>query len=314
MRRYLVIQISITIILLLLGNIAISILSRNSIPRQHLREFEKASRATDVFLGNSTIASGVDSDFFLSLCPDSVPINIALQSTTPVEHLLIYAKLENLSNNRLFYGFFGTQLTDELYGDSESLTGTRSMAYYVMPELAEQVMPFNNAWLRFCFRLQGRFPAFVERFKVWAKVEKFRRMIDRIGLPPEESSAFGRAKDFQLLDATTGDLASNCQDVVKNQKPFSLAVTRLLSLARERDVKVMMIEMPRSSSYRNRVSSKQFWKNYRAHLVGLMSGGDANYIDATDWIPDEEFVDNLHLSPSGSRRFTARLVEWMKRR
>jgi len=240
-------------------------------------------------------------------------MNIALQSTTPVEHLLIYAKLENQSHNRLFYGFFGTQLTDELYGNSESLVGTRSMSYYIMPELAEQVMRFNSVWSRLCFRLQGRFPAFVERFKIWSKVEKFRRMIDRIGLPPAEENVFGRTKDIQILDATADDLANNCHDVVMNQKPFSLAVTRLLYLAGERNVKVTMIEMPRSSSYRNLVNSRQFWTSYREHLARLMSDAGAIYIDATDWVPDDEFVDNLHLSSNGSKRFTARLVACMKR-
>ena len=51
------------------ANIGVNRMARNSVPRQLLRTADQAEPATDLFLGNSTMMSGLDEAAFVEADP-----------------------------------------------------------------------------------------------------------------------------------------------------------------------------------------------------------------------------------------------------
>jgi hypothetical protein len=138
----------------------------------------EARGATDIFLGNSTMEAGIDSEAYQRQIPQSVPLNLGIGWTSPIEHMLIFSKLSSKPGRRVFYGFVGTQLTDVPRSDVASLTGNRAMVYYTNPDLAMRLMGIRDWFTLTKFQVLSSIAAFVVRDRIWAKVERVRR--DRV--------------------------------------------------------------------------------------------------------------------------------------
>jgi hypothetical protein len=311
MKRYFVIQLGITICLMILGNSLVARLSRNSIPRQRLRS-ALATEATDVFLGNSIVECGFDHKTYEEEFDGSVAMNLGIGSTTPIEHLLMYVAGTRESKQRLFYGFFGTQLTDSPSTDDSSLVGNRAMSYYVLPDLSMELMGLKDWWSRLRFTTLARIPVYVERKTIWAKVERLRRRMGELGVGAEATNQFGRVSDFAELENIDQEL-KHCGDVVHSEKPLTDAIVSLLANAASRQSEVFIIEMPRPSGYRKAIADTDAWNAYRKYLRARIRPFGAVYINAIDWVADERFSDNLHLDPEGARHLTCTLVRWLER-
>src|SRR4051812_26412401 len=109
-------QLVVTAIVLVAANIVIGQATKNSLPRQLLRHGQETKGATHSFLGNSTMAAGLKESAFATARPGSVPLNLGLGDTGPVEHYLIYRQQQPHDAVTIYYGFLDTQLTDPPLG------------------------------------------------------------------------------------------------------------------------------------------------------------------------------------------------------
>jgi hypothetical protein len=308
--RRLVIQILPAIAVLVAANAGVWVLARNSIPRQVLRHGEQSQPATDLFLGNSLMAAGLDEAAFRLVKPGR-PLNMAIGDTDTVQHYLIYRQQNKHRTAAVYYGFFDTQLTDLPEGGWNTLKGNRAMAYYVDPETAIGFYYADSVMKAFTHRLVARVPMLVERFLIWGRVERLRRFLGEIGMPKKDTNRFGRAEDFSLLEANTQEFAQRCNRMVVDQVPLARSVAAIFRLAKERtSQRIYVVEMPMPEGHRNVFYNKPEWRVYRAHLVKLVREAGGVYVPAADWIGKGGFRDNLHLNEVGARSFSSRLGQW----
>jgi len=307
------VQIVVTLVVLVGANGGVALLARNSVPRQLLRHCALAEPATDLFLGNSTMAAGFDEAEFTAASPDRRGVNAALGATSPVEHYLIYSRQVRHRGATIHYGFLDTQLTDPTSGDWGTLVGNRAMAYYVDPETAIRFYAPDDPVRAWEMRLVRRVPAFVERQTIWAKVERVRRTLSEVGLPKKDTNRFGRAEDFALLEPTDPtEFAQRCRRVVDDRVPLNGAVAAILQLAAEQGVRAVVIEMPMTQEHRRRFYSTPEWAAYRQYVTALIHDAGGVYLDASDWVGTEGFADHLHLNADGAKVFTRRIAAWSR--
>src|SRR5438874_1911993 len=123
--HHLLVQVGVSVAGLILLNVLVQGLSATTLPRQVLRHCEESELATDLFLGNSTMAAGLDEAAFLAAAPGRRGLNAALGGTPPVEHYLIYSRQDRHAAAGVYYGFYDTQLTGHPTGDWDTLVGNR---------------------------------------------------------------------------------------------------------------------------------------------------------------------------------------------
>jgi hypothetical protein len=291
-------------------NLLVGFMGGNSIPRQKLRMALNSVHVTDIFLGDSTIEAGIDLEAYRHYFPHSVPMNLGIGATSPIEHALIFSKVEPAASRRLFYGYIDTRLTDKPLADHASLVGNRAMSYYINPELAMRLMGLNTQLSRLQYQLLGSVAIYVERTRVWAKVEKVRRHLAGLGFPTSDVNRFGRVSDFQTTDASSINQAQKFKDAVSLRIPLTESVFQILEWARAQKSLAFVVEMPRPSRYRTATESEAR-RQYRDYLMSLVHKRGATYIDASNWIKDDRFEDAYHLNMSGAKEFTERLAHFV---
>ncbi len=309
--RQLAVQVLLGAAVLLVANICVRFLARNSVPRQLLLRGERAEPATDLFLGNSTMAAGLDETAFASVKPGR-PLNIALGASSPVEHYAIYRQQDKHRTAAVYYGFLDTQLTDLPKGGWDTLVGNRAMAYYVDPDAAIRFYAADSPGRAFSLRLVGKVPILVERTSLWAKVEMVRRFLGEIGMPKKETNRFGRAEDFSLLEADSDEFVHRCRRAAADRIPLSAPLTAIFAQAKEWGTAVHVVEMPMPEGHRRRFYNSPEWKAYRAHLIELVQAAGGVYVPASDWVGEAGFADNLHLNAAGANEFSVRLGRWVQ--
>jgi hypothetical protein len=306
--RAFVVQVAMCGLVVAAANWGVHAASRGSVPRQVLRAADREEPATHVFLGNSLIASGVDVRAFAEARPGGRPLNLGLGASSPLEHLILLRKADRHRGTVVVYGYMDRQLTDPVPGGWDDLFGNRAMGYYAdLDTLVRHAAggdPVHAARLR----LTARVPFLVERGAVWAKVEVARRRLGGLGLPAAAETRYGRAEDFAALEAEdVAAFAAACRAAAAGRVGFNPPVAELVQLARDRHAGLVVVEMPMTASHRRRFYETPEWAQYRAHVTALVRAAGGGYVDAADWVPDDEFVDPLHLSPAGASRFTRRL-------
>ena len=148
-----------------------------------------------------------------------VAFNAGLGASGTVEHLMILQRaLRDASTVKVvIYGFFDFQLTDAPSATLTDFFGNRAVAFYLDPGLAlrsYQMSPSD----RLAFDLLRHVPMVVERAGIWANVERMRREMGEVGMPPADTNRFGRVADFALLEARSpADFASQCERRRKTQ-------------------------------------------------------------------------------------------------
>ena len=307
--RSLLRQLAIAISVVAVANVGIARLARHSIPRQLLAKAERAEPATDLFLGNSTMACGVDELAFAESVLGHRPLNLGLMATYPVEHLLIYRRQEKHAGAAVYYGYFDRQLTAPPTARPESLLGNRAMSYYVDPPLAYDYYSGDSSFRMLGFHLAGFFPAYVERAAVWGRVERLRRQLGGVGLPKADENRFGRVADFDFLQESTENFSLGCQTAVRDRTPLSAPISSILQAARSRRSTIYFIEMPMSGVHRKLYNSNEEWLAYRKYLAELIREVDAIDIPAGDWVSEDGFADAIHMNERGARTFSSKLGE-----
>ena len=315
MKKRLFIPIAIALIILFAYNVLIAHAAHKT-QRQHLlAAIDHLAPSTDcVFLGNSLIEAGCDAEAFESAWSPTnaspLAINLGLGATTPVEHYLIlkHALSRPIHLKYVIYGFFDDQLNAAPDGKWEDLIGNRAFSYYFPQDAAAFYMPHSRVG-EWRLEMTERVPMFAERSSLWDRVELFRRRLDEIGMPKVKVNRFGRAGDFNALEAKdVPSFVNRCETIVHGQQGFSAPIQAMIDLAHKNGAKFYFVEMPMSPRHRETFYSLPVWTKMRSHLQSLARQQNVAYITASDWVTNgANFEDTVHLNEDGARFFSARL-------
>lgn len=97
-----------------------------------------------------------------------------------------------------------------------------------------------------------------------------------------------------------------------NRKQMELeqkSLERICQLCKEKNVELILVNMPVSSGHKE-LSSKVMRKNYLDSLKAISTKYGIKYVDFENsaLIPDRDFLDTVHLGPSGATKFVDYLV------
>ncbi len=297
-------------------NVVVARAARRLAPQQLLQRIAaSASNARFVFLGDSQMEADADPVAFSAGCArpkDWRPsINVGLGGTQASEHCLI---LEHLLTHApvadtVFYGFYDNLVTQPAPSRFQDLGGNRAIAFN-FPQRAAELMYGDDTVRRWTFCAIARVPMLAERIGIWARVERARRIVAAIGLPPAAESRFGRAADFKAIEpmdpsAFEAEVAAE----TRGQRPLNSSTQEILRITAARRVKLNLIAMPVPTGHRARFYSSAAWAAYREHVSSLVRASGGGFIDASDWLNDEHFEDPLHATVTGARIFSARLAQ-----
>ena len=308
-----IVSLSVAATLFVAFNISVAWMARNSVPRQLLRQIDRTRGVTDIALGNSLIYSGFDPDAYdRALAADPVvAMNAGLGASSVVEHLEILSRaLQRDDSIRVaIYGFFDFQLTDPPVATVSDLFGNRAISYYAAPAIALQFyeMPLRD---QIEFRLLRHVPVWVDRGVLWSEVEKLRRAMGQVGMPPVATNQFGRAADFARLEASSpAEFEKECRFAIDGARGLSRPIVQLIADAKAHGARVVIVEMPLPPAHQQEFYSLPAWQEYRKYVAARIRDCGADYIQASDWINDpSEFSDPLHMNKAGATEFSRRLA------
>ncbi len=304
----LLVQLAIWMACLVGFNVAVLKQSRTSIPMQLARSIDASPPVTDVFVGNSLMAAGIDTQAFDQAYPDRNALNIGLGFTWPAEHDILLRRALKHKPRRVYYGFFDTQLIDPAKAGWADLVGNRTIVYYMDLDLGIRFYAADNPLRAGMMRVISRIPVLVHRFAIWSRVEKLRRRLGEIGLEKKATNRFGRADDFRLLEADDSTAFLNtCKQAVENHQAFNPPILDMINLLRDQHIALIFVEMPMTSSHRRRFYDHPQWRSLRAYFAEEIRRSGGTYVDASDWIADDQFADHLHLNPEGAAAFSRRI-------
>jgi hypothetical protein len=312
-QRRVIVSLSVAAALFVAFNISVAWMARNSVPRQLLRQIDRTRGVTDIALGNSLMYSGFDPDAYdRALAADPVvAMNAGLGASSVVEHLEILSRaLERDDSIRVaIYGFFDFQLTDPPVATVSDLFGNRAISYYAAPAIALQFyeMPMRD---RIEFRLLRHVPVWVDRGVLWSEVEKLRRAMGQVGMPPVATNQFGRAADFARLEASSpAEFEKECRFAIDGARGLSRPIVQLIADAKAHGARVVIVEMPLPPAHQQEFYSLPAWQKYRKYIADRVRDCGADYVQASNWINDpSEFQDPLHMTESGAAEFSRRLA------
>jgi hypothetical protein len=291
-------------------NVVVIRMTRNSVPKQVLARSATAADRHIVALGNSLVAAGFDEIAFdtgMQQAPRTGALNLGLGSSTPVEHLLLLrAALRTMTDPKIIvYGFYDLQLTEPVILSMNELFGNHAMLYFVEPEFAEKFF-HQSLHDRVAFELVRYIPMIVERGAIWAKVERFRRVLAEQGLSKQATNRFGNVRDFSLLEEQQVAFLNDCAR--SSSEALNDPIDEIIREVSSRGIKTVVVEMPMHPFHVDAYYRSAEWILYREHLRRLLAARKVRFVDASDWITSEqEFADHLHLSPEGAAEFSERL-------
>lgn len=308
--RFFLGQIAVLALGLVVLNVAGNLYLHHDPSRTLIREIRAAAPPVDdLFAGNSLVAAGIDLSAYREGAGARRALNIALGGSSPVEHDLLLRAAARLRARRVFYGFFDTQLTEPIPAGFADLAGNRALDHYLDRETAIRLLAPTDAWTAWRIRLVSRLPLVVDRQTLWMRVERLRRTLGDIGMgPAAETNRFGRAADFDLLEAQhDGDFARECRAAADRHAPFSRPVSDLIAFAKANGMRFVIVEMPMRAAHRSRFYTRPEWAAYVDDLRAHARAAGADFLDASDWIADDGFGDALHLDAKGAAEFSRRL-------
>jgi hypothetical protein len=319
-RRKILVAMTTTVAILVLADLLTVRSARNSVPRQTMRTIASAPTAIDVLgIGNSLVAAGFDPAAVMRTFQRSgrpcaavtcIAVNGGLGATGVIEHLaLTRLALRDHNVKTVVYGFFDQQMSGDVIGRNSDIIGNRSMLYYLEPQITLRYARFDILD-RLSFQLYRSSALLRERGAIWAKVEKLRRVMGSIGMPPQASNQFGRKADFTALEA--GDAQAfflACQQVIQSGGFLSAPVQTLIQQAQDHGAKVIVVEMPMHPLHLKQFYDQPIWEQFRNGTRAAVERAGATYLNASTWIPDDQlFDDHLHLSSAGANQFSQLLA------
>ena len=310
---YLFLQGFLTCLVLASANYAVGSLASTTVASQLLEKCRNNIYFTDLFLGNSLIAAGIDENSFNEeRNNDCKAFNAGCGSTKPLEHALILHQATRPMNGILFYGFFDTQLTDKSLINWQSLVGNRTITLKTDLNLALKLSDHTNFINVVQLQILSKIPLFYERLAIWAKVEKARRKVGDIGRNSTETARFGRKEDFQLLEPKNSLAFENeLKKLLFNKVKLSKPILDIISQSKIHQNKAVFLVMPMTSAHRTKFNNSDSWNSYLDQITEVLAKQDVRLINCLDWIDDSLFEDHLHLSAQGAKVFSTRLAKYL---
>jgi hypothetical protein len=315
-RSQLFVSGAIAFLMLIVLNVVVVIQSRK-LPAQQLLQHiaNTAASVKDIMVGDSQMQDDMNPVAFTETCRGSgaerPAINLGLGGTKASEHcvLLEHVLARAPAAESVFYGFYDDLLTTPVPNRWQDLGGNRSFSF-IFAERAAQLLFPENASARLRLRVLAKIPIYAERLGIWTRVERARRVLGEIGLPAAAASHFGRAADFAA--AVPSDLPAfeaSLFAAAREGRAFNRSVEELFARARDRRLAIHLIVMPVPQSHRSRFYETEAWRAYRNHVTTRAAAQyGAAFIDAADWLPDEYFIDPLHLGAEGAKIFSRKLA------
>jgi hypothetical protein len=309
-RRWLALTTTVALIALVLSNGIVAHMARNAMPRQAIRAISGAPHHIDVLaIGNSLIAAGFDENEMKRSGEIATATNGGLGATDVIAHLaLTRLALRNHDVTTIVYGYFDRQLWADGTRQDADLIGNHNILYYLEPSLTRRFASFD--WQnRVRFEFFRQIALFRERGTIWGRVEAWRRRVGSIGMPVSGSNRFGRRADFRLLESPDSRaFQSQIQALLDSAQIISPAIRELLSQARSKGVRVVVVEMPMHPEHLAQFYSLPVWAEFREKTKAAVYREGAEYINASNWVADSAlFQDKLHLAPAGAKEFTRHL-------
>jgi hypothetical protein len=316
-KRQLFVSLAGLLAVLVAANMAVSMSTRNSVPRRVMTRARQATDARIAAFGNSLIAADLNElavSRSAGLNPNAGTANIGLGASSPVEHLLLlrYALQHQVHPTIVVYGFYDFQLTTPEWVSTHDLLGNRAMLYYVEPEYARKFYG-QNLHDSVEFEISRHIPMIVDRGAIWAKVERLRRRLAETGLPAEQTNEYGRAKDFSLLEPrSVSEFVQDC--IASRSRNLNPAVEQIVHEIEGARANGIFVEMPMHPEHVRLFYRTPEWAQYRAHLSDLLAAQNITYLDASGWVPDQRmFADHLHLTPEGAEQFSEQLGRYLRK-
>lgn len=286
-------------------NVGITFIERNNPARILTARLQKASNNDYLFLGNSLIAAGIDTD----VCTKQrlKCMNAGIGSTQSSEHAAIAQEsIASGVRGKLIYGFMDLNLSES---PELGWKGNRAIAF----QLKHVNIPesYNLKGLsRYEFILRQNVPLLTYQDSLWAKVERVRRVLSDKSLKRKSvTNTFGRADDFSALeDGSAERFAARVRKAMAQTSLLCPEVIQLMTAAAKDGREVVFVVMPMPAKHRNAYYRTSEWQAYLDRLATELDALGARLVNMDEMALDSDFSDAVHLSPSGATAFTEFLL------
>ena len=274
-------------------NVGITVIERNNPTRILAARLQQASNNDYLFLGNSLIAAGIDTDVCTK--QQMTCMNAGIGSTQSSEHAAIAQEaIASGVRGKLIYGFMDLTLSES---PEVGWKGNRAVAF----QLKNVDIPESyglNSLSRYEFILRQNVPLLTYQDSLWAKVER-----------KSVTNTLGRADDFSALeDGSAERFAARVRKAMANRSLLCPEVMRLLNSAAKDGREVVFVVMPMPAKHRNAYYRTSEWQAYLDRLATELDALGARLVNMDEMALDSDFSDAVHLSPSGATAFTEFLL------
>jgi len=278
---------------LVILNVGITIIERNNPTRILAARLQQASNNDYLFLGNSLIVAGIDTD----VCSKQrlTCMNAGIGSTQSSEHAAIAQEaIASGVRGKLIYGFMDLTLSESPELDWK---GNRSIAFHLKNVNIPESYGLNGV-SRYDFILRKSVPLLTYQDSLWANVVR-----------QSATNTFGRASDFSALeDGSSERFAARVRKAMAKTSLLCPEVMRLLNAAAKDGREVVFVVMPMPAKHRNAYYRTTDWQGYLDRLATELDALGARLVNMDEMALDSDFTDAVHLSPAGATAFTEFLL------
>ena len=278
---------------LMILNVGITIIERNNPTRILAARLQKASNNDYLFLGNSLIVAGIDTD----VCSKQrlTCMNAGIGSTQSSEHAAIAQEaVASGVRGKLIYGFMDLTLSES---PEPGWKGNRSIAFHLKNVNIPESYGLNGV-SRYDFILRQNVPLLTYQDSLWAKVER-----------QSATNTLGRASDYSaLVDGSSERFAARVRNAMAKTWLLCPEVMRLLNAAAKDGREVVFVVMPMPAKHRNAYYRTPDWQAYLDRLATELDALGARLVNMDEMALDSDFADEVHLSPAGATAFTEFLL------
>jgi hypothetical protein len=278
---------------LMILNVGITIIERNNPTRILAARLQKASNNDYLFLGNSLIVAGIDTD----VCSKQrlSCMNAGIGSTQSSEHAAIAQEaIASGVRGKMIYGFMDLTLSES---PEPGWKGNRSIAFHLKNVNIPESYGLTGV-SRYDFILRQNVPLLTYKDSLWAKVER-----------QSATNTLGRASDYStLVDGSSERFAARVRKAMAKTWLLCPEVMRLLNAATKDGREVVFVVMPMPAKHRNAYYRTPDWQAYLDRLATELDTLGARLVNMDEMALDSDFSDAVHLSPSGATAFTEFLL------
>ncbi|MFM7188562.1 MAG: hypothetical protein ACKO14_12170 [Armatimonadota bacterium] len=290
---------------LLALNLGITLIERNNPARVLASRLQTPSENSYVFIGNSLIAAGIDT----AVCSRQqlACLNLGIGSTQTSEHAAIAGEaIATRIRGKLIYGFMDLTLSES---PEAGWKGNRAVAFQLKHINIPESYGLSGPAV-FEFNLRRSLPILTYQDSLWAKVERFRRVLSDKSLQKRTATNnFGRASDFSALEDGSGErFAERVRKAMTKPSLLCPEVERLFSVAVKDKREVVFVVMPMPAKHRNTYYRTSEWQAYLDRLASELDTKGARLVNMDEMALDSDFTDAVHLSPAGATAFTEFLL------